>query len=76
MPLNLWIYSRFITDDPKFGAGTIPYLDLVLVLVSIAIPVAVGMLFAAKLPRKTATVMRFAKPVVLCLLLIFIACGL
>ena len=75
MPLNLWIYSRFVTDDPNFSADTIPYLNLIRVLVFIAIPVAIGMLVASKFPKITARVMKYAKPIVFCLFMVFIAIG-
>ncbi|XP_072050036.1 ileal sodium/bile acid cotransporter-like [Amphiura filiformis] len=47
MPLNLFIYSRSWTDE----ASVIPYTDIVITLVCILVPVAVGMLIRYKLSR-------------------------
>ena len=75
MPLNLLLYSQFISDDPSFKPSDIPYLNLLLSLVIIAVPVAVGMLLAAKAKKATVQLTKFGKPVVLLLLMIYIAIG-
>ena len=75
MPLNIWIYARFVSDDPKFSPESIPYLRLVFTLVLIAIPVIIGMLLISKAPKWTKKVVRFAKPAALVFMLTFIALG-
>lgn len=47
MPLNLWIYSRSWTND----RASIPYLNIVIALNLIIVPVAIGMLILMKYPK-------------------------
>ena len=75
MPLNVWIYARFVSDDPKFSPESIPYFKLVSTLVLTAVPVVIGMLLISKLPKYTKKAVKFAKPVVLIFMLLFIALG-
>ncbi|XP_063717447.1 P3 protein-like [Symsagittifera roscoffensis] len=76
MPLNLFIYGRFISDDPSFTAGNIPYGTLIQGLVAIALPVCLGMVLIAKARKMTLAVKKYAKPVVLLLLLVYISIAL
>ncbi|XP_075262158.1 ileal sodium/bile acid cotransporter-like [Convolutriloba macropyga] len=76
MPLNLFIYSRFISDDPSFSAANIPYSTLITNLVIIALPVCLGMLLMAYAKERTLQVKRFAKPFVLVMLLVYIGLAL
>ncbi|XP_052086574.1 sodium-dependent organic anion transporter-like [Mytilus californianus] len=47
MPLNLWLYSRsFISST-----FTVPYVNIVISLVSILVPVAIGIVILKKLPK-------------------------
>ena len=75
MPLNLWAYGRYASNDPNFSPETIPYLKLARTLILIVIPVAIGMVLISKANKITTKVMRFARPVVFVLFLTFIATG-
>jgi len=76
MPLNLFIYSRFISDDPSFSASNIPYSTLIVSLATIALPVCLGMFLMAKATHTTMKAKRFAKPFVMLMLLVYIALAL
>ena len=54
MPLNLFIYSRSWTDDKS----VIPYKDIVIALVSIFIPVCLGMIIRYKLKRLAPVIVK------------------
>ena len=52
MPLNLFLYSRsFTTTSLK-----VPYVEIVVGLALILVPVAIGMLILRKLPRVAAVI--------------------
>ena len=54
MPLNAWIYSRSWADHKTI----IPYVNIIVGLASMLIPVAIGMVILAKLPKVAAWVIR------------------
>ncbi|XP_052085910.1 ileal sodium/bile acid cotransporter-like [Mytilus californianus] len=54
MPLNLWVYSRsFITSTL-----TVPYVIIVISLVTILVPVAIGMVILKKLPKLATYILK------------------
>ncbi|KAK3608128.1 hypothetical protein CHS0354_004786 [Potamilus streckersoni] len=59
MPLNLWIYTRSWTDQ----STVVPYINIVIALFLIMVPVPIGMLILWKFPRAAVWV---AKVVVKC----------
>ena len=47
MPLNAWIYTRSWADYKT----VIPYKNIIIILATMLIPVAIGMVILAKLPK-------------------------
>ncbi|KAJ8301611.1 hypothetical protein KUTeg_020598 [Tegillarca granosa] len=54
MPLNLWIYSRSWTDKK----AVIPYIGIVIALISILVPVSIGMVIEYKFPKPAKWITR------------------
>ncbi|XP_075266454.1 ileal sodium/bile acid cotransporter-like isoform X2 [Convolutriloba macropyga] len=76
MPLNLFIYGRFITTDPSWKPQDIPYLQLALTLLLLAVPVCLGMLLRNRFPKYTERLMKWGKIVIILLLIIFFCLAL
>ena len=75
MPLNLFIYGRFISDDPSWTAQDIPYHRLGGTLLLLAVPVCIGMLLRSYCPNFTRKMMKIAKPLISIMLLVFFCLG-
>ncbi|KAJ8301616.1 hypothetical protein KUTeg_020603 [Tegillarca granosa] len=54
MPLNLWIYSRSWTNRK----AVIPYVSIVIALISVLVPVAIGMVIVYKFPKPAKWITR------------------
>ena len=54
MPLNLFIYSRSWSS----GGTVIPYMNIVIALISILVPALIGWLIRWKLPKVAAIVLK------------------
>ena len=75
MPLNLLIYSRFLTSDPSFTPSDISYKTLAAGLLLIVVPVCIGMALIAKAQKVTLKIKKFVQLFVLLLVVLLVGLG-
>eukprot|EP00088_Acartia_fossae_P016120 TRINITY_DN18992_c0_g1_i1.p1 TRINITY_DN18992_c0_g1~~TRINITY_DN18992_c0_g1_i1.p1 ORF type:complete len:263 (-),score=28.32 TRINITY_DN18992_c0_g1_i1:142-930(-) len=73
---TLWIWalgSQILGDSAEIN---IPYLQIFLTIISLVIPICLGMVFKWKKPKLAGKLRRFSKPVFLCFILVSVAFGI